>query len=71
MKLSTINIRSVKLHHPESILPATDSDGGERASASNMTTNGDTTITDPVLILFFEAPAPEPLNGPCFCRGGA
>ena len=31
-----------------------------------MTTNGDTTITDPVMILFFEAPAPEPLNDVTF-----
>ena len=50
MKVATINIRSVKLHTPEPILPATDGYGGEMATAATTTTTGDTTITDPVSV---------------------
>ena len=62
MKVSTINIRSVKLHTPEPLRPATGGDGGERATTATMTTTGNTTITYPVSIRVFEAPSPEPLN---------
>ena len=41
MKVSTINIRSVKVHTMETILPDTDGDGGDRADAATMTTTGD------------------------------
>ena len=66
IKVATINIRSVKLHTPEPLHTATDGDGGERAAASTMSTTGDTTITDPVSVHFFEAPAPYPLNYEAF-----
>ena len=56
MKVATINIRSVKIHTPETICPATDRDGGEKAAATTRTTTGDTTITDIVSIRVFEAP---------------
>ena len=62
MKVATIDIRSVKLHTPEPILPDTDGDGGERAAAATLTTTGDTTITYPVSIQPFKAPAQEHLN---------
>ena len=61
--MDTINIRSVKLHTPEPLCPATDGDCWERADAVTTTTNKDTTSKDPVLIRFFKAPAPNPLNG--------
>ena len=66
MKLATINIRSAKLHTPEPPRPSTDGDGGERAAADTTTTTGDTTITYPVSVQVFEAPAPYPLNGEAF-----
>ena len=66
MKGATINIRSVKIHTPEPPRPATGGDGGDRAAAVTTTTNGDTTITDPVYVRFFEAPAPDPLNDESF-----
>ena len=66
MKYATINIRSVKLHTPEPLRPATDGDGGERAAAATTTTTENTTITDPVLIRVLEAPAPDPLNNEAF-----
>ena len=52
-KVATINIRSVKLHTPEPLRPDTDGDGGDRAAAANMTTNGYTHITDQVSVQFF------------------
>ena len=66
MKVVTINIRSVKIHTPEPLSPATDGGGGERSAAATTTTTGDTTITDPVSIRVFEAPATYPLNGEVF-----
>ena len=66
MKVDTINIRSVKLHTPEPLCPATDGNGGERVDTDTRTTTGDTTITDPVSVQFFEAPAPDPLNDDAF-----
>ena len=66
MKVDTTNIRSVKLHTPENILPDTDGDGGERAAAATMTNTVDTTITDPVSIRVFEAPEQDPLNYEAF-----
>ena len=66
IKVATINIRSVKLHTPEPLHTDTYGDGGERAAASTMSTTGDTTITDPVSVHFFEAPAPYPLNYEAF-----
>ena len=62
MNVTTINIRSVKLHTPEPLHHATDGYGGERDAAATMPNTGDTTITDPVSIRVFEAPAPYPLN---------
>ena len=62
MKVYTINIRSVKLHTPEPPRPSTGGDGWERDAATTMTTTGDTTITYPVSVQFFEATTPEPLN---------
>ena len=66
MNVTTINIRSVKLHTPEPLHHATDGYGGERDAAATMPNTGDTTITDPVLIRFFKSPAPEPLNDEAF-----
>ena len=64
MKVATINIRIFK----EPLRPATDGDGGGRAAAATTTTTcaGDTTITDPVSVQVFEAPAPENLNDEAF-----
>ena len=53
MKVATINIRSVKLHTPESTNPYTDGDGVERAASATAITTGDTTITDPVSVQIF------------------
>ena len=58
MKVTTTNIRSVNLHTPEPPHPSTGGDGGERAAATTMTTTEDTTVTDPVSVQVFEAPAP-------------
>ena len=70
MKVDIINIRSVKLHTLELLLPATDGDGdgdgGERAASTTMTNTGDTNITDPVSVKVFEAPAPDPLHHEAF-----
>ena len=41
MKVTTINIRSVKLHTPEPPRPSTGGDGGERAAAATTTTTGE------------------------------
>ena len=49
-KVFTINIRSVKLHAPEPLRPATDGYVGGRDSADSTTTTGYTTITDPVYV---------------------
>ena len=65
-KVTTINIRSVKLHTPESLRPATDGDGGYRDATNTTTTTGDTTIKDPVYVQVFEAPEPDPLNDEAF-----
>ena len=65
-KVDTINIRSVELHTVEPLCPDTNGGGGDRASATTTTTTGETTITDPVLIQFFEAPAPDPLDDEAF-----
>ena len=62
MKVSTINITSVNLHTPEHLCPVTDGDGGYRAAEDTKNSTGDITITDPVLVQDFEAPAPDPLN---------
>ena len=66
MKVTTINIRSVKLHTTKPPRPYTGGDVGERASASTTTTTGDTTVTDTVSVQVFEAPAPDPLNYEAF-----
>ena len=66
MKVATINTRSVKLHTPEPLRPSTGGDGGERSAAATTTTTEDTTITDPVSVQVFEAPAPDPLNDEVF-----
>ena len=58
MKVTTTNIRSVNIHTPEPPRPSTGGDGGERAAATTMTTTEDTTVTDPVSVQVFEAPAP-------------
>ena len=62
IKVTTINIRSVKLHTPEPLRTATGDDGGDRANSTTMTTTVDTNITDTVSIQVFEAPALDPLN---------
>ena len=62
MNVATIKKRSVKLHTPEPLRPATGGDGGEWVSAATTTTTEDTTIRDPVSVQFFEAPAPDPFN---------
>ena len=66
MKVATTNIRSVKLYTTEPPRPSTGGDGGERAAAATTTTTGDTTVTDPVSVQVFEAPAPDPLNDEAF-----
>ena len=66
MKVATINTRSVNINTPEPLRPATDGDGGDRDAYANMTTTGDTTITDPVSVQVFEATAPDPLNDEAF-----
>ena len=66
MKVATINIRSVKIDTPEPLCNATDGGGGDRAAAATTTTTIDTTITYPVSIRFFEAPAPDPFNDEVF-----
>ena len=62
VKVSTINIGSVKFYTPEPLCPDTDGDGEDRAAATTMTTTGDTNIIDPVSIRVFEATVPDPLN---------
>ena len=62
MKVTTINIRSVKLHTPEPPRPSTGGNGGDRAAAADTDTNGDTTVTYPVSVQVFKAPAPDSLN---------
>ena len=62
MKVDTINIRSVKIHNPEHILPSTDGYGGERAADATTTNTGYTNITYTVSIRVFEAPSPDLLN---------
>ena len=64
--MATINIRSVKLHTPEPLHPATDGDGGERDADATTCTTGNTTITHPVSVQVFEAPAPDHLNDEAF-----
>ena len=66
MKVATINILSVKIHTPETPLPYTGGDGGERAAASATTTTGDKTVTYSVSVQVFEAPVPDPLNDESF-----
>ena len=66
MKLSTINIRSVKIHTPEPLSPATNCGGGERAAAATTTATGDTYIKDPVYVQVFEVPATYLLNDEAF-----
>ena len=62
MKVATINARSLKLLTLELIHTDTDLDDGERAHAATASTTGDTTITYPVYVQVFEAPAPQYLN---------
>ena len=66
MKVANINISSVKLHTPEPLCPNTDSDGGQGAEFATMTTTVYITITDPVSVQVFKAPAPDPLNYEAF-----
>ena len=56
IKMTTININSVKLHTHEPLCPYTD--GGARADAFTTTATGDTTITDSVSVQVFGVPAP-------------
>ena len=62
MKVTTINVRSIKLHNPEPLFPSTVDDGGDRSAASTTTNTGDTTVTYPVSVQVFNEPAPDPLN---------
>ena len=62
MKMATMNSRSIKIHNPEPPRPSTGGNGGERAAASTTITTGDTTVTDPVSVQFFEAPELDPFN---------
>ena len=62
MKVATINIKSVKLHTPEPNRTDTGGDGEERADDATTTTNGYKTVTCPVSVQVFEAPAPDPFN---------
>ena len=66
MNMVTINISSVKVHTKEPLRPATDFDGGKRASSDTTNTTVDTNITYPVSIRVFEAPALYPLNDKAF-----
>ena len=66
MKVATINIRSVKLHTPGPPRPDIGGDGGYRAAAVTTTNNGDTTVTYPVSVQVFKAPAPDSLNDEAF-----
>ena len=66
MKMAKIKIWSVNIHTPEPPFPSTDGDGGDRAVANITTTTGDTTVTNPVSVQVFEAPAPDPLNDEAF-----
>ena len=66
MEVATINIRSVNIHTPEPIFPATGGDGGYRAAADTTTTTGDTIVTDSVSVQIFEAPVPDHLNDEAF-----
>ena len=66
MKVATTNIRSVKLYTTEPPRPSTGGDGGERDPAVTTTTTGNITVTDPVSVQVFEAPAPDPLNDEAF-----
>ena len=52
MKVDTINIRSAKLHTPESPSPYTGGDGEDRSTAATTTTTGDKTITIQSLFKF-------------------
>ena len=65
-KVTTINIRSVNLHTPESLRPATDGDGGYRDATNTTTTTGHTTIKDPVYVQVFEVSAPGYMNYEAF-----
>ena len=64
--MATINIRNVKLHNPEPLIPATDGYGGERANSATTTANVDTTIKNPVYVQVLEAPVPVYLNDEAF-----
>ena len=66
MKVDTINIRSVNNHTPEPPCPTTGGDGEERDDAATTTTFVDTTVTDPVSVQLFEAPATDPLDDEVF-----
>ena len=66
MKVATINIRSVKIHTPETLGTATDGYGGQKTAYSTTTTTGDTIITDPVSIRIFEVLELDPLNHEAF-----
>ena len=66
MKVVTINIKSIKLHTPEPLRPATDGDYRERAASDTTTTNEDTTFIAPVTVQVFKAPSPGTLNNEAF-----
>ena len=66
MKVATINIRSFKIHNPEPPCSSTGGDGGGRAAYVATTYTGYTTVTDPVSVQVFEAPALDPLNDEAF-----
>ena len=66
MKVTTINIRSVKIHTTETPCPTTGVDGGDRDAATTTTTIRDTHVTYPVYVQLFKAPAPKPLNDEAF-----
>ena len=66
VKVATVNIWSVKLHTPEPPRSSTVGDGGKRAVSVTTTIDGDTTVTYPVSVQLYGAPAPDPLNEEAF-----
>ena len=66
MKVATISICSANIHTPEPPRPSNGVDCGEKDDDSNTAATGDTTVTDPVSVQVFEAPAPNPLNDEVF-----
>ena len=53
-------------HTTEPPCTSTGGGGGERAAAATTNTTGNTTVTDPVSVQFFEVPETDPLNYEAF-----